>query len=223
MAMEEEIQWAIDHDGDVSEFPLAEALNKIKIDRKVKIVNTALWIKSLEANADAIGAETEALGKREKSLRSKVEKLKVYLQNSMDPGEKISDPRVDVAIVKKRESVALMVKPTELPPKYLKKPKPEESKEALAADMQEVDELVVDEIGNPVFEEAPIEEQLEGHAPLVRKQLTRKAKVVTGEFDVPVIDYLGSEVVDPETGNTVTQKVVKILARMVGGFTLKIK
>jgi hypothetical protein len=223
LAQEQLEAFAIENGGAIDGFPFEEAMAKIKMDREKKIIQIGLWILNLEANAAAIAAEIERQKKREKQLENKVKRLGEYLTNNLDQNEKIFDSRLTVKLAKLPLSVKPQIKPEEMPKEYLKTPAPEISLSALKEKMVEVDELVFDELGLPVYESAPIEEQLEGHAPLERKQLTRKAKVVMHEFAEPVIGEDGLPVVDHETGDPETKPAWKIIARMVGGFKLNLK
>lgn len=71
-----------DENGEVGEIDFTE-LRQLQEDRKVKLENIALYIKNVEAEAEAIKAEEEKLNKRRKSLENKGQRLRELLINSM--------------------------------------------------------------------------------------------------------------------------------------------
>ena len=90
--------------GEIRDF---EAFCALSMEREAKLENTALYIKELQYEADAIKAEREALYEREKQKRRRIEKLKEYLTAALD-GEKISTARVAVSF---RKSASLEFTP----------------------------------------------------------------------------------------------------------------
>nr|DAU14826.1 MAG TPA: resistance protein [Caudoviricetes sp.] len=56
-----------------------EAVEALEMEREQKIENIGLWIKELTAQAEAIKAEKNKLAEREKSAKSKAERLKEFL------------------------------------------------------------------------------------------------------------------------------------------------
>ena len=52
---------------------------ELQMEREAKVENMALWIKNLNAEADAIKAERDNLYEREKAARNKADRLKKYL------------------------------------------------------------------------------------------------------------------------------------------------
>ena len=65
--------------GEILEDKLREKLAGLEIEESVKIENTALFIKNLSAETEAIKAEEKALADRRKSKERKHEWLKIYL------------------------------------------------------------------------------------------------------------------------------------------------
>lgn len=59
-----------------------EQLEQLQMDRKKKIENTALFVKNLEAEAEAYKKEKLAFDERQKRCEAKVKQLKAYLQNA---------------------------------------------------------------------------------------------------------------------------------------------
>ena len=68
-------------------------LDRLEMARDEKIENIALWIKNLDAEAEAIKAEKMKLAKRQQATEKRVESLRSYLSQNLN-GEKFSTPRV---------------------------------------------------------------------------------------------------------------------------------
>ena len=105
--------WALDHEGDITDFPLFEEMEKLGMDLATKALNTAAVIKSIEAEAVGVRSVMELQQKRIKTLESIVDRLKAYLQNNIQPGQTFSDSR---AQIKWGKSSAVVV---ECPPEEL--------------------------------------------------------------------------------------------------------
>ena len=71
-------------------------LDELRMVRDEKIENIALYIKNLDAEAEAIRTEEKALAERRRAAEGKAERLKAYLQRSLE-GAKFSTPRVAVS------------------------------------------------------------------------------------------------------------------------------
>lgn len=81
----------------------AEYLDKLVMERDVKIENIALWIKNLKAEAEALKAEKDAFAQRQKSAENKMEQLKRYLSSALG-GEKFKTEKVSISY-RKSESI----------------------------------------------------------------------------------------------------------------------
>ena len=73
-----------------------ERLEALELERDTKISNIACWIKDLNAEAEAIKAEKQALDKRQKVSENKAESLKRYLQGYLG-GAKYKDGRCAIS------------------------------------------------------------------------------------------------------------------------------
>ena len=95
-----------------------ERLETLHMERGQKIENIALWIKNLQADAQAFKAEKEAFEKREKAALAKADSLKAYLTQILQ-GEKFSTTKCAVSF-RRSEKVDI---PDEslVPKKYLVK------------------------------------------------------------------------------------------------------
>lgn len=79
---------SVDDDGVIDD-NTAETLDTLMIERDTKIENIALYIKELNAEAEAIKAEAAKLTKRAKAAENKAERLKNYLSvNLLSNGER---------------------------------------------------------------------------------------------------------------------------------------
>ena len=71
-------------------------LDELNLARAEKVENVALWIKDLNAEAEAIKAEKLALAERQKVAENKVDSLKRWLVYALE-GQKFSTPRCAVS------------------------------------------------------------------------------------------------------------------------------
>lgn len=88
--------WAEEHEGDLSEFPLNERLQEVGGSREDKVLNIAVFIKNLKAEAAAHGAEAKAQAAKEKALLNKAERLRVWIERNTTHAEKFKDHRAQV-------------------------------------------------------------------------------------------------------------------------------
>ena len=94
-----------------------ERLNALQMERTSKIENVALWIKNLQADANAYKAEKDAFAEREKKALAKVDSLKKWLATACD-GQKFNTWRCSVTF-RKSERVEVLDE-TKLPQELLK-------------------------------------------------------------------------------------------------------
>lgn len=92
-------------DEETGEILNAEALDALQLARDEKIEGVGLWIKNLQAEAEAVKKEKDAMADRQKRLEKKAESLKRYLEWAL-AGEKFSTPRIAMTF-RKSESVLI--------------------------------------------------------------------------------------------------------------------
>ena len=90
-------------DEETGEILNTQDLDELQMARDTKIENIGLWIKNLNAEANAVKAEKDAMADRQKRLEKKAESLKNYLTYILD-GQKFSTPRVAMSF-RRSESV----------------------------------------------------------------------------------------------------------------------
>lgn len=73
-----------------------EALTALNMEREKKIEGVALWIKDLNAEAEAIGNEINALTARKKAAENKVGRLKAWLAEVLE-GEIFKTSKVRIS------------------------------------------------------------------------------------------------------------------------------
>ena len=113
----EQILETIDFEtGEVADFEKFEAL---KLEMETKIENVALWYKNLLSDAEALKAEEKAFNERRKSVESKAESLKRYLDSALN-GNKFNTTRVAISY---RKSTSVFVEDLDKLPKEYKKEK----------------------------------------------------------------------------------------------------
>jgi outer membrane murein-binding lipoprotein Lpp len=76
-----------------------ERLNELQMERNEKLEKVALWIKELNAEADALKAEKQAFADRQKAAENKAESLKKWLADALN-GEKFKTTKVAVSFRK---------------------------------------------------------------------------------------------------------------------------
>ncbi len=87
------MEWAEEHDGDISECPMVEIMEKIEGDINEKLLGWGVWFKNVDAESAAIKAEIEKLTSRKRSLDNKAERIKGtishFLQDKMLKNAKV--------------------------------------------------------------------------------------------------------------------------------------
>lgn len=111
--------WASHHEGDITDFPLNDELERLEGERTVKLLNCAVWHKSLTAEAKAFTDEIKRLQGRQKALSNKAERIKEFINYNLQDGEKLEDNR---SVLSYRESSQVIIdKPVdELPEEFVK-------------------------------------------------------------------------------------------------------
>ena len=95
----------------------SQRLEMLEMEKEKKIENIGLWIKNLEAEAEALKKEKDAFAAREKSTKSKIESLKKYLENVLQ-GKKFQTTKCAISF---RTSTALeMSEKAEIPEEFKK-------------------------------------------------------------------------------------------------------
>ncbi len=92
-------------DPETGEIVDVEKLSELQMEREQKLEGVALWIKNLNAEAEAYKAEKEAFAEREKAAKNKAESLKKWLAYSLN-GQKMSTQKVAISF-RKSESVEI--------------------------------------------------------------------------------------------------------------------
>lgn len=92
-------------DPETGEIVDVDKLSELQMEREQKLEGVALWIKNLNAEAEAYKAEKEAFAEREKAAKNKAESLKKWLAYASN-GQKMSTQKVAISF-RKSESVEI--------------------------------------------------------------------------------------------------------------------
>ncbi len=97
------------NEADLDDQTFADTLESLGGELEVKATNVAMFIRNLEANAEAIKAAEAAMTARRKALENKVERIKTYLLgNMLRTGiTKIECPYFKLSVVDNPESVVI--------------------------------------------------------------------------------------------------------------------
>ncbi len=102
-------------DGEILDLEQFEAL---QMERAVKLENLACYIKNVEADAEAIYAEVEALSKRARVKKNEAERCKSYLAQLL-AGEKFEAPRCKVTF--RNTTVCNVLDISKVPEQFLRR------------------------------------------------------------------------------------------------------
>ena len=98
--------WAKVNEGDLSEFPLNEELESLAGELTTRLLNLGVWYKSLIAEAKAYKDEKDRLAKHQKALENKAERIKGFIDYSLNEDESLKDTRCTLS---HRKSESLVV------------------------------------------------------------------------------------------------------------------
>lgn len=123
--------------GEILEDKAEALLAQYEVDRSVKIENTALYIKNLNAEAEAIKAEENALAARRKAKEKKANYLKVYLTNTLIGAEESKFESAKVALSFRKSTSVVITDENALTDDYKKRvEKWDADKAKIKADLQ---------------------------------------------------------------------------------------
>jgi hypothetical protein len=113
--MADVMDWAEQNEGEISA-ELEKALEDIEINLEEKIENTALYIKTLDVEAEMIKLEEKKLAERRKACENRAERVREWLSINMD-GKPFKSAKCVISW-RKSESVELDISAEELPVEY---------------------------------------------------------------------------------------------------------
>ena len=94
-------------DPETGEIADTSRFDELQMARDEKLENIALWIKNLNAEAEALSQQKQIFAEREKQAKNRVESLKNYLSTALDG----QDFKTDKVLLSWRKSVAVEVDP----------------------------------------------------------------------------------------------------------------
>lgn len=110
-------KYAEENEGEIPD-DLDCLLSKMEVEREKKILDIARYIKSMNAEADAIKSEYAILQSRHRTIRNYAYRLKTYLIGSLHTGEKIKDS--NTALSWRKSEQVKITDPTKLSDDYFK-------------------------------------------------------------------------------------------------------
>lgn len=122
---------------DIDDQTFADTLESLSGELEVKATNVAMFVRNLEASAEAIKQAEDAMYARRKALENKAERLRDYLfQNMQRTGiSKIECPYFAITI--KKNIPAVVVAPdAQIPDEYWRQPPRELDKVKIKSDLK---------------------------------------------------------------------------------------
>lgn len=121
-------------DMETGEIVDCEKLAELQMERDDKIQNIALWVKNLEADAEAYKKEKDSFAEKQKAAENKAKRLKEYLGTYLD-GQAFKSTRVSIHF---RSSEAVNITDvTKIPEQFLKYAEPTADKVAIKKMLKE--------------------------------------------------------------------------------------
>lgn len=129
-ALEQAYEEAVDPEtGEIIENAAYAAIDGLQMELEEKTENVLLWIKNLQADAEALKKEKMAFADRQARVEAKAESLKKYVSGVLN-GQKFKTTRVS-ASWRKSEAVEYVGNVNALPDSYIKIADPVVDKTAL--------------------------------------------------------------------------------------------
>ena len=135
--------WAAEHDGDITEFPFNDEMEKLELDFEAKALGIGTWIKNILSDSEAIKAEMQSLAQRKKVLDNKAGRLKAFLQDYVPKGQKHENAQCKIGWRKSQiVYIPPVLAPADLDEKY-QNIKVDFSKTALKAACKEEESIMI--------------------------------------------------------------------------------
>jgi len=112
-------------ESDLDPQTLADTLEGLDGELQPKSIAVAMWVRNLDAEADAIEAAAKAMQDRAKAARTKAERTRAYLLQCMQLAgvERISSPHVVLSVRANPAGVEIEDE-SQIPASYMTEPKP---------------------------------------------------------------------------------------------------
>ena len=113
-------EWAVEHEGDITDFPLDKEFVNIEGELFDKCLNLGVWIKNMLGEAIAIKTEEKNLQQRRQALENKAARIKKYVENSLPTSQKLSNAQCQIGWRKSKSVEIALENMQDLPEKYHK-------------------------------------------------------------------------------------------------------
>ncbi len=101
-----ENEWALTHEGDLTDFPYLLELGELKGSIEQKALSISSWIVNLAAEQKALKEAAKTLTDRARVKANKIQSLKEYVGSVLEPGTKLENEECKISW---RKSTALEI------------------------------------------------------------------------------------------------------------------
>ena len=109
--------WLVQNDGDLTDFPLMDELERLAGDHEAKSLSLGAWVKNLKAEEKALADEVRNLQQRRQTLGNRITGITGYMAEFIEPGVRYKDERVVIGW-RKSTAVNVICDPSALPLEY---------------------------------------------------------------------------------------------------------
>lgn len=98
------MKWAEEHNGDISECPMVEIMEKIEGDITKKLLGWGVWFKNIESDSNELSNEIAKLAYRKKVLDNQADRIKATISHFLNE-QKLVNSKVVINRTKSKQVV----------------------------------------------------------------------------------------------------------------------